>query len=381
MELVNPLSMKIDNDFQLIGTLGIGGAGEVYSIRNITNNMVFAAKYARKDLKVTQQKKMALLQHEKDIMEDLHDHPNILKSYQLYKKRKSAVQMKGFETANQEFDLHLLTSPFHLIEYCENGSFISYLKNQEKMPEDVVVFYTEQLLQCIEYVHSKGYAHLDIKLDNILLDPNFNIRLSDFGSAIKVDDQPQWTYRRGTPRYMAPEVNDLKEGESFDAYKADVYSLGVCIYLMLFKRFPVYQWNSYPGTKDLLESSDLSQICYFDCDKASWERLSPEMQKLIIACLNRDPEDRPSMSEIVNYFYLPSLDEFIEDRLFENMQSRRAKFEQLSHDKQFEQQIVNPVQSDSDSNEYRAEEIADFQPKNPPEKSGSSTYASTNSKN
>lgn len=180
---------------------------------------------------------------------------------------------------------------------------------------------------------------------------------------------------------MAPEVNDLKEGESFDAYKADVYSLGVCIYLMLFKRFPVYQWNSYPGTKDLLESSDLSQICYFDCDKASWERLSPEMQKLIIACLNRDPEDRPSMSEIVNYFYLPSLDEFIEDRLFENMQSRRAKFEQLSHDKQFEQQIVNPVQSDSDSNEYRAEEIADFQPKNPPEKSGSSTYASTNSKN
>jgi serine/threonine protein kinase len=275
--------MMIEKSYQIITTLGIGGAGEVYSIRNIKDNTIMAAKFARKDLKVTQQKKFTLLNREKEIMEELHDHPNILNSLQMYKKRKITTQCNGFEAAQQEFDMHLTTSPFHMIEYCENGSFITYLRNQQALTEDIVTFYTEQLLGCMEYVHFKGYAHLDIKLDNILLDDNFNIRLSDFGSAVKLDDHAFTTFRRGTPKYMAPEVLYLQEGESFDAYKADVYSLGVCIYLMLFKRFPVHEAKEYPATKDLLEDPELCKTCPFDCDKERWSQLSSEIQRILIA--------------------------------------------------------------------------------------------------
>jgi serine/threonine protein kinase len=131
------------------------------------------------------------------------------------------------------------------------------MKNQKVLDESLVTFYTEQLISAVEYVHFKGYAHLDIKLDNIMLDDYFNIRLSDFGSALKVEDDPITELRRGTPKYMAPEVFNLQPGEYFDALKADMYSMGVCIYLMLFKRFPVYKEANYPVTNELFENPDV----------------------------------------------------------------------------------------------------------------------------
>lgn len=117
MEISNTSAMMIDKNHQIISTLGIGGAGEVYSVRNNITNTMYAAKFARKDLKVTQAKKLMLLQRERDTMEDLNEHPNILTSYHLYKKRKAIPQPPSFDFSKQEFDIHLTTSPFHLIEY------------------------------------------------------------------------------------------------------------------------------------------------------------------------------------------------------------------------------------------------------------------------
>jgi serine/threonine protein kinase len=68
MQFINSSLMMIEDSFQIITTLGIGGAGEVYSVKNIKNNQMYAAKYARKDLKVTENKKLTLLQREKDAM-------------------------------------------------------------------------------------------------------------------------------------------------------------------------------------------------------------------------------------------------------------------------------------------------------------------------
>mmetsp|Transcript_612 Transcript_612/g.703 ORF Transcript_612/g.703 Transcript_612/m.703 type:complete len:207 (+) Transcript_612:28-648(+) len=199
-------NMMIDKVHEVISTLGIGGAGEVYAIKNMKNNSILAAKYARKDLKVTQSKKLLLLQRERDTMLELNDHPNILSSLGIFKKRKAATQSESFKAAERQYGLHLTTAPFHMIEYCENGSFISYLRNQEVLNERIVTYYAEQLISAVHFIHSKGFVHLDIKLDNILLDNYFNIRVSDFGSALKVNDNPIIGIRRGTTKYMAPEV-------------------------------------------------------------------------------------------------------------------------------------------------------------------------------
>jgi len=76
-----------------------------------------------------------------------------------------------------------------------------------------------------------------------MLDEFFNIRIGDFGSALKVENKYGLTRKkRGTQNYMAPEVRDLNTSDPksyFNAYKADVYSLGVCLFILLFKQFPV----------------------------------------------------------------------------------------------------------------------------------------------
>lgn len=344
MEIATQSAMMIDKNHVIIDTLGIGGAGEVYSIKDINNNTIYAAKFARKDLKVSQAKKLLLLQREREIMEDLTEHPNILSTINLFKRRKGVVQSPLFDVEKQQFDIHLTTSPFHVIEYCENGSFISYMRNQNTLPENIVVFYAEQLISAIEYIHFKGYSHLDIKLDNILLDNYFNIRLSDFGSALKVDDQPFTAFRRGTPKYMAPEVFNLKEGESFDAYKADMYSLGVCIYLMLFKRFPVYLPTDYPETKDLFLKPETLDSPPFDCDKSQWDKLSLEMRRILVALLNKEHTQRPYSQELIENFFLPPLPEDIGELVFDEMQDRRSKYEQSRQEKAIqEKQFLQPA--------------------------------------
>ena len=89
-------------------------------------------------------------------------------------------------------------------------------------------------------MHNHGYAHMDVKLENILLDKTFNAKLADMGVSVDVSkSNGQCDSRRGTVRYMAPEVNHLLYGETYDAYKADVYSLGMCLYVLLFGEFPV----------------------------------------------------------------------------------------------------------------------------------------------
>lgn len=81
---------------------------------------------------------------------------------------------------------------------------------------------------------------MDLKLNNIMLDEYFNIRIGDFGSCLKVDQKGLTSKKRGTQNYMAPELKDLKSSSKsqFNAYKADVYSLGVCLFVLLYKQFP-----------------------------------------------------------------------------------------------------------------------------------------------
>jgi len=60
----------------------------------------------------------------------------------------------------------------------------------------------------VDFIHSKKYAHLDIKLNNIMVDEFFNIKIGDFGSVLKLDKKGTTRKKRGTQNYMAPELKD-----------------------------------------------------------------------------------------------------------------------------------------------------------------------------
>jgi serine/threonine protein kinase len=177
---------------------------------------------------------------------------------------------------------------------------------------------------------------------------------------------------------MAPEVLNLQQGDYFDALKADMYSMGVCIYLMLFKRFPVYREVTYPATMELFENLELLDSCPFDCDEAQWIGLSKELRMILIALLNKDPLQRPSSQQLVQSFFLPPVNESIEEMVFEEMQNRRSFYEQERYEKMYKdkssvQPVANRAQTIYDHNGEEAKMKPTMN------KSGSSTHTSNQS--
>lgn len=116
------------------------------------------------------------------------------------------------------------------MEYCENGSLSTIIKKTGAIEENIARFIFAQMASAIEFLHFQEFCHLDIKLENTLLDEHFNAKLADFGSGVSLKKtQGQTNHKVGTPLYMAPEVRDLAKGETFDGLKADIYSLGVTL--------------------------------------------------------------------------------------------------------------------------------------------------------
>lgn len=93
-----------------------------------------------------------------------------------------------------------------------------------------------QLAHTLEYLHSRGIAHRDVKLENILIDKKtLGIKLIDFGFAIKATGPSARSSLIGTPSYLPPEMISSKE---YDPFKADVWALGILFYFLCVGYFP-----------------------------------------------------------------------------------------------------------------------------------------------
>jgi serine/threonine protein kinase len=126
-----------------------------------------------------------------------------------------------------------------VFEYICGGELFDFVTRPPALPASSVRAIFAQLLQGLIYVHSKGIAHRDLKLENVLLDENFNIKIADFGTAGFFSKRGNLRTLIGTPGYMAPEIST---GKKYKGVEADIFSLG-CILFMLNTRMPVTEGN------------------------------------------------------------------------------------------------------------------------------------------
>ena len=133
------------------------------------------------------------------------------------------------QPANLEDGLKILTNYPQprdrtiFLEYVPGGSIKSLVERFGSLDEAVVRVYTRQLLLGLEYLHTNGIAHRDIKGANVLVADNGTVKLADFGASKRISTQSSTGGIKGTPQWMAPEV--IKEQQTDRGWKkADVWS-------------------------------------------------------------------------------------------------------------------------------------------------------------
>lgn len=121
------------------------------------------------------------------------------------------------------------------MEVCGAGDLLTYVRRRRKLKEDVAKHVFKQVIEGLKYIHSKNILHRDIKLDNILLTSEGDVKICDFGVSKIVKNGEIMTEQCGTPAYIAPEVF---ENRGYENYGSDVWSAGVVLYAMLYGTVP-----------------------------------------------------------------------------------------------------------------------------------------------
>lgn len=118
-------------------------------------------------------------------------------------------------------------------ELAPGGELFFYVKNSGYFSERIARYYFCQILNALSYIHQAGYAHRDIKPDNILLDENFQVKIADFGFAGPINGRTGKGFletQLGTKPYQAPEIN---EGKKYSGELVDVFAAAIVLFIMV----------------------------------------------------------------------------------------------------------------------------------------------------
>ncbi|XP_036828407.1 serine/threonine-protein kinase PLK1-like isoform X2 [Oncorhynchus mykiss] len=257
--LVDPRTLK---KYSRGRFLGKGGFAKCYEITDMETKEVFAGKVVPKSMivKPHQREKMS---SEISIHKSL-DNPHIV----------------GFHGFFEDDDF-----VFVVLEICRRRSLLELHKRRKAVTEPEARYYMMQLVKGCQYLHNNRVIHRDLKLGNIFLSDDMDVKIGDFGLATTIEfDGERKKTLCGTPNYIAPEVL-CKKGHSFEV---DVWSLGCILYTLLVGK-PPFETSCLKETYNRIKKNNYT---------IPWQ-INPVAASLIKRMLHADPSQRPTVSQLL----------------------------------------------------------------------------------
>ena len=185
--------------------------------------------------KITQEK-FAMKIYEKKILNDNIKKKCILREIEILKKLNHPNIVKLYDTIISDKNILLIQELVNGISL--RDFYNKEIRNQRNISEKkykILTIIFKQIFSAFDYIHKKNIFHRDIKLENILLTKNYEIKIIDFGFGLYNPRNYLQKFFCGTPNYMAPEIIMKKE---YDGQKADMWSLGILLYKLFCADFP-----------------------------------------------------------------------------------------------------------------------------------------------
>lgn len=278
------------NDFDLIKVIGRGSYAKVLLVRLKQTQRLYAMKVIKKEL-VCDEEDIDWVQTEKHVFETASNHPFLVGLHSCF---QSASRL------------------FFVIEYINGGDLMFHMQRQRKLPEEHARFYSAEITLALHFLHDRGIIYRDLKLDNVLLDSEGHIRLTDYGMCKEGMTRPGDVTSTfcGTPNYIAPEI---LRGDDY-SFSVDWWALGVLMYEMMAGRSPFDTGpamgadNPDQNTEELLFQVILERVIRIP------RSLSVRASKVLKGFLNKNPEHRlgcegeTGFQDIVNHDFFRTID-------------------------------------------------------------------------
>lgn len=194
-------------------------------------------------------------------------HPNIARMYDMFE------------------DNHRV---YMILEYAENGDVLRYIQRSGALKEHLARIWIRQVGNAVMYLHDQDITHRDLKLENLLLDNCFNIKIGDFGFVKSHSMKELSKTYCGSKSYASPEI---LRGEPYDPKKVDIWAMGVILYIFITGKMP---YDEGKGNRGVLEEQ---KSLNFPWQKFKY--VTPEITNVINWLFKNDYKERPDIKDVM----------------------------------------------------------------------------------
>lgn len=314
------MSSKFLDTYIVLKTVGWGRFSKVKAVQCPETQKIYAAKIFVNDFPEL------FVSYEAGIMENLRG-PGVVR---VIRANSNGTYVRSDGVQNR--------CAYILMELCVNGDLFDLTVGKSRLSIQLIQVIFHQILSAVQLCHSQNVFHRDLKPENILFDQDFEVKLSDFGSAVGAGQE---IFERVLPgKFSPPEVNRPQ----FRGDLGDIFSLG-CILFYLVSSSPPFNSSD---TSDLLYRSFVQDPSNFwakhtKAKRSDIESFTPDFKDLIQKMLNHTPELRPSILEIRQHPWFSNNSFDLEELKKEIVQRRKETLEELKSRKETRTSRTNRI--------------------------------------